>query len=80
MLTSIINPDAFSFPDISKDEYRHVTIYYTYVTISTLGYGDLVPISPAGRSIATLISLSGQIYIAVIIAMLVGKFASRNDK
>lgn len=51
-------------------------MYYTFVTFATLGYGDLVPIKPYAKSLAILISVSGQLYIAIIIALLVGKFSS----
>jgi len=53
-------------------------IYYTFVTFTTLGYGDIVPNMPITKSLATLISICGQIYLAIIIAMLVGKFATKN--
>ncbi len=52
-------------------------IYFVLVTISTLGYGDALPVAPQARSLATLISISGQLYIAIIIAMLVGKYAGQ---
>jgi hypothetical protein len=45
------------------------------VTLNTLGYGEITPTVPFAKSISILISTSGQIYIAVIIAMLVGKYA-----
>lgn len=74
-----LNPEAFSFPEGSLNE-NHANnfgsyTYYTLVTMSTLGYGDVLPVTTYARSIATFISVSGQLYIAVIIAMLVGKFA-----
>jgi hypothetical protein len=59
--------------------YMSESFYYTFVTITTLGYGDIVPKTPAARSLAILISITGQIYIAIIIALLVGKFASRQN-
>jgi len=76
------NPEAFSFPDLSAEMVRpgagfNSYIYFTLVTMSTLGYGDVLPTTPAARSLATFISISGQLYIAIIIAMLVGKFASQ---
>ena len=52
-------------------------IYFSYVTLATLGYGDMVPLKPYTRSIATWIAISGQFYIAVIVALLVGKFSTR---
>ncbi|MFW5706197.1 MAG: ion channel [Bacteroidota bacterium] len=45
--------------------------------MSTVGYGDIVPGTPIARSLATFISISGQLYIAIIIALLVGKFSGR---
>jgi len=51
-------------------------IYYTFMTFTTTGYGDIVPIHPFSKSLAVLIGVSGQLYVAIIIAMLIGKYAS----
>jgi len=51
-------------------------IYYTFMTFTTTGYGDITPTHPISKSLAVLISVSGQLYVAVIISMLVGKYAS----
>jgi hypothetical protein len=51
-------------------------IYYAFVTFTTTGYGDILPVAPVAKSLAILISISGQLYIAIIMALLVGKFAS----
>ncbi len=50
--------------------------YFSFVTISTLGYGDISPITPQSRSLATMEALIGQIYLAVIIARLVGIYTA----
>lgn len=56
-------------------------LYYSFVTLASLGYGDIVPLQPISRSLATLIAVTGQLYIAIIVAMLVGKFlAQQNPK
>lgn len=56
-------------------------LYYSYVTISTLGYGDITPVSPVARTLAFLEALFGQFYIAIIVASLVGAHLSkRSDK
>jgi len=64
--------------NIDKDilEPMQDNIYYTFMTFTTTGYGDIVPTHPVSQSLAVLISVSGQLYVAVIIAMLVGKYAS----
>ena len=53
------------------------SLYYSFVTLSTLGYGDINPLKPYTRSLATFIAVSGQFYIAIIVALLVGKFSSK---
>ena len=79
-----LNPQAFSFPEgtLNKEQATNFGnyMYYTLVTMSTLGYGDVLPVSPYAKSVATFISVSGQLYIAVIIAMLVGKFAGNQTE
>ena len=52
-------------------------IYFGFITFTTLGYGDIVPKTPIARSLAIAASVTGQIYLTVIIAMLVGKVLSR---
>jgi voltage-gated potassium channel len=54
-------------------------LYFGFVTLATVGYGDIVPLKPYTRSLATLISISGQLYIATIIGILIGKYASGNS-
>jgi hypothetical protein len=46
--------------------------YFSFVTLSTLGYGDISPVSELARSFSILEALIGQIYLAVIIARLIG--------
>jgi voltage-gated potassium channel len=55
-------------------------LYFGFVTFATLGYGDFVPLKPYSKSLAILISVSGQLYVAVIIALLVGKFSSQSHR
>ena len=54
--------------------------YFSYVTITTLGYGDITPVSQLARAAAVFFSLTGQIYLAVIIALIVGKYVSHSDR
>jgi voltage-gated potassium channel Kch len=46
--------------------------YYSYVTLTTLGYGDIIPISRIARALAVGEALTGQLYLAVLIARLIG--------
>jgi hypothetical protein len=47
-------------------------LYFSFVTLTTVGYGDMHPVSPAVRSLAVAEALVGQLYVAILIASLVG--------
>lgn len=55
-------------------------IYYAFVTMTTLGYGDISPVNSVARSLSIFFSVTGQLYLAFIIAMLVGKYLSGGTK
>lgn len=70
-LVESINPGSFS-ADPGGGAFTFPTfIYYSFVTLATLGYGDITPITDQARSLAVLETVSGTIYIAVLIARLV---------
>lgn len=49
-----------------------IPIYYSFVTMTTLGYGDIVPTNPASRMLSVLQALTGQLYLVVLVARIVG--------
>jgi len=50
-------------------------IYFSYVTLATLGYGDVVPRTPVARGLAVVEALAAQLYLTVTVARLVGLHA-----
>jgi hypothetical protein len=46
-------------------------VYYSFVTLTTVGYGDITPVRPIARSLSIGEALTGQLYLAVLIARLV---------
>ena len=48
-------------------------LYFSYVTLTTVGYGDVSPSSPLARSLAVLEAVVGQLFLAVLIASLIGR-------
>lgn len=82
-VTQRFDPASISFPSsevMLNPELSHFSeyIYYSLVTLSTLGYGDVLPNAPYTKSLMTFITVSGQFYMAVVVALLIGKFASGN--
>jgi len=47
-------------------------VYYSFVTLSTVGYGDITPLTASARALAYVEAITGQIYLAVLVAGLVG--------
>lgn len=74
--TSVLYPGSYN---ITVDEYGPLVdfIYYSIVTMSTLGYGDILPILPQSKSLAIVITLVGQFYMAILVAFLIGKFLNQ---
>jgi len=46
-------------------------LYFSMITLTTVGYGDITPVATSARSLAMLEALTGQLYPAIIIARLV---------
>ena len=67
-------PGAYNVSSESSME----LVYYTMITLTTAGYGDITPQLPISQSLSMLIAVTGQFYVAVIVAILVGKFSSLN--
>jgi Ion channel len=51
-------------------------LYFSLVTLSTIGYGDIVPVNGEARILAALEGITGVLYIAITVALLVGRFRS----
>lgn len=54
--------------------------YFSFVTLTTLGYGDITPVSPTARTLASFEAVVGQLYLAVMIARLVGLHIVHADR
>ena len=81
-LLESISPNSFNFNKISGPInsnylYNIDYMYFTFVSFTSTGYGDYLPLTPTAKSLSILISIIGQLYIAIIIAMIVGKYLSK---
>lgn len=67
------HPDSFHFqiPINQKDNLMYNFIYLSFETLTTLGYGDILPLSPLLKSLVTLEGVLGPLYLAVLIGRLV---------
>ena len=58
----------------------HLFTYYSFITLTTVGYGDVTPLSTPARTCAWLEALTGQFYLAVLVAGLVGALLSKKSE
>jgi voltage-gated potassium channel len=73
-------PDSFSGISAAADQMKVLDLlYYTFVTMTTLGYGDITPVGPLARAVAYLTAIAGQFYIAILVGMVVGLYLSQQD-
>lgn len=72
------NPESFSnvAPKFGAVE---DLFYFSFITILTIGYGDIAPLTDEARSLALFFGLIGQFYLVVIMAVLVGKFIGSSE-
>ncbi len=64
-------PEAFAGAVPKNAEYMPSWVYYSFVTLTTVGYGDITPVALIARSLAILEALTGQLYPAILLARLV---------
>jgi voltage-gated potassium channel Kch len=66
-----LNPQAISF-SMPNVELSNI-IYFSFTTLTTLGYGDITPVTWMARNLTILESAIGQIFLTVFIARMVGQ-------
>ena len=59
---------------------RQDMLYFSYITLLTIGYGEMLPTSDLAKNAAVLLGLLGQFYMVIITAIVVGKFLSQKPK
>ena len=77
----IFQPGSFTIPEHITVTGGDLTTYYSFVTLTTLGYGDVTPVGDVARAFAILEAVIGQIFLVVLVARLVGlNIAQTMDK
>jgi voltage-gated potassium channel len=71
------DPGAFSGAlSTNPEEWNVEWLYYSFVTLTTLGYGDILPVSATARALAYSEAVVGVFYMAMLVAALVGSYAA----
>ncbi len=81
-LVAGLNPKAFVFTVASDPHQKMVefqALYFSFVTLTTVGYGDIVPVSKAARLLAITESTAGVFFATILIARLVALYSSHRS-
>ena len=57
-----------------------MSLYFSIVTITTVGYGDITPVTRVARAFANLEAVIGQLYLVILVSWLVGTYVSKKSK
>ena len=78
MLLAQLTPDTFHFP-LGEHSERHMggfnAFYFSFSTLTTVGFGDITPMSKIARTLAVMEAVTGTLYLAILISRLVGRYS-----
>ena len=78
-LVYYLTPEAFAFNTATGTKQTMEgfnAFYFSLITLSTVGYGDITPVSKVARMLAAMEAMTGLLYVAVLIARLVGLYSA----
>jgi hypothetical protein len=81
-LVAWVTPTAFAFNTATgtkESMERFNAFYFSFITLSTVGYGDITPVSKVARMLAATEAMTGLLYVAVLIARLVALYSTPNS-
>ncbi|MEO1131773.1 MAG: potassium channel family protein [Cyanobacteria bacterium J06639_1] len=79
-MAETLNADAFSQRLVTDSTSFLKALHFSFTTLTTLGYGDIVPVSDVALVLTNLEAIAGQMYSTIFIAILVGGYLSRQNR
>ncbi|MDQ7782484.1 MAG: ion channel [Desulfomonilaceae bacterium] len=70
---NMFQPDSFNVESTGR-RFESTLLYFSFVTLTTLGYGDIVPLSHTAQMLTVIEAMVGQFYVAVVVAYLVSRY------
>lgn len=83
MSIELVQPGSFQGVLMNSENFElraDAIMYYAYITLLTIGYGEIVPAVPIAQKAAILVGLIGQFYMVIITAVVVEKYIKHNEK
>ncbi|MCD8403685.1 two pore domain potassium channel family protein [Tenacibaculum finnmarkense] len=76
LLVEIFYPGSFSFPENGISTIQNL-MYFSYITLLTIGYGEILPQTVLAQKAVVFIGLIGQIYLVVLMGIVIGKYINQ---
>ena len=76
----VFHPGSFLFNKAKIADRQSELLYFSLVTLSTVGYGDIVPLNGEVRMLAALEGVAGVLYVAITVALLVSAYKERTQE
>ncbi|WP_420399735.1 ion channel [Flagellimonas sp.] len=83
MAIELTHPGAFQGTLLENQQIEiksEAILYYAYITLMTIGYGEIVPAIPIAQKAAMLVGLMGQFYLVIVTAVVVEKYIKHSQK
>jgi hypothetical protein len=80
LLETVYPGQVYKLPDTIQHGDLLDFTYYSFVTLTTLGYGDITPLRQESQTLSYMLAMIGQFYVAIIIAILVSQYIGGNKK
>ena len=80
MSIELIAPGSFQSGQgefFARENFNDTFMYFSYITLLSIGYGDITPVSAFAQKVSILIGLVGQMYNVIITAIVVGKYINQ---
>lgn len=78
-LLAVLEPGSFSAMGLNENLYNKM-IYFSFITLTSIGYGDITPVSIMAEKVVSFYGLIGHFYSVVIVGIIVGKYVSANSE
>lgn len=74
--THLVAPGSFQF---AQDSSGYSFYYFSFISITTVGYGDITPLTASAQSLTLVMNIIGQFYLAIVIGVFVGKYINEKS-
>ncbi len=69
-------PGSFNLPENTT---YYDFLYFSYITLTSVGFGDILPIHPLAKSFTLILGIFGQLYLVILVGIIIGKYLAHEN-